>query len=79
MPDPSSRPSGGSGSSKSIAVVIEPRAPHTDGEILELLHNENVVHTQLAPGYISATVPTALLPRLETMAEVTAKARKKPY
>lgn len=67
-----------SGDFATVSVMIEPRSPHTDDEILALLQNANLAQvTQLAPGFISAAVPAHLLTTLKDMAMVTVKALKK--
>lgn len=59
------------------SVMIEPRSPHTDDDVLDLLQKANLSHVaRLAPGFISASVPSSLMSALENMANVTVKTRK---
>lgn len=74
LPHQSEKP----GDLTTLSVMIEPRSPHTDDEILELLHNANLAQvSQLAPGFISAAVPAHLMSKLEDLAMVTVKTLKK--
>lgn len=59
------------------AVLIEPRAPHTDDDVLKLLQAAGTTQvSQLAPGFISAALPAELLARVSEIADVTVKTRK---
>jgi hypothetical protein len=63
--------------SSDVWVTVEPRAGHTDDEIVTRLGNAGVTEISvLAPGFISAYANTETLQCIEDIADVSVKHRK---
>jgi hypothetical protein len=60
-----------------IWVTVEPRAGHSDAEIVNTLREAGAEDVEvLAPGFVSAHTDTATLGLLDEIADVHVKARK---
>jgi len=74
----SSRQEPTGGDDELVAVTVEPKEGRSDREITVALRRAGASEVEaLAPGFISAIVPSSRIDQLRLMAEVHPKVRKK--